>query len=217
MRGGFVNDMQRKAFFAKLGNSGSCVNRFSLAVPLSSVSEGFSSGMDSSVCKDPIVFSLKDDIRKIVALGDFDIDAFADEYLGALEAVEARYGEEGLRAQALYIAGNLRAMNPEQDKYLDQLLSIGYNKPYTARSGTPGAISEVAYERLVDSFTEYSRNKSGPGLIGMDVFRSFAEMRGIPLDHALAANDWAPEHLTEEARAAVKSAEERVKIEGINV
>lgn len=163
-------------------------------------------------------FSLKDDVRKIVALGDFDINPYAQSYIDGLDKAELLGGEQGVRSQALYIASNLTTMNDEQDKRADELLSIGYNKPYTNMGGDKDILSEIQYERLVGAFTEYSADKkNAEGLIDTGVFASFAEKRGVPLEWALAANDWPDEMLDEGAKGAVANAWRTVKIKGINV
>ena len=54
-------------------------------------------------------------------------------------------------------------------------------------------------------------------LISLDDFKAFAEYRGIPLDIALKVNDYLKEYLTPEAREAVKIADKKIKVKGIDI
>jgi len=58
---------------------------------------------------------------------------------------------------------------------------------------------------------------SEPELIGLDDFKKFADSRGVSLDMALKANDWLQGYLTPEAKEAVKKADEKIKVVGIDI
>jgi hypothetical protein len=139
--------------------------------------------------------------------------------MDALNEAEDLYGEKGVRIQALYISSNLIAENDEQDRILDQLQALGYDKPYKgAEKSDEYDMTEIQLERLVDAFTEYSLDRrDADGKVDMAIFEGFAKERGISLEKALVANDWVDDVLTPEASIAVKNAWEKVKVKGINV
>ena len=164
-------------------------------------------------------FSLRDDIRKLVASGEFKVDPYAQAYIDALDEAETLGGDQAVRTQALYIASNLVSGNEKQDEILDMLSAIGYNKPYTKKPSVSVGLEmdEIQYERLIDSFEKYSENKfDSNNKIGLGVFKDFAAIRNIPVEKALVANDWVDDALTPEAAAAVRDAWNKVKIKGIN-
>ena len=183
------------------------------------------------------LFSLKEDIKKLVASGEFKVNPYARAYLDALDNAEAiddiRYAEdakvsdevipredEAVRTQALYIASNLTSDNEKQDDILDMLIAIGYNKPYTKKHSVSEGLEmdEIQYERLTDAFEVFSENRFDKNhKIGLNVFEDFAKSRNIPLEKALVANDWVEDALTPEASSAIKDAWNKVKIKGINV
>jgi hypothetical protein len=196
-----LRDDQRRAMFANMGNRFSCGSKCTL------VSNDFNK------------FSVKSDIKGLIDGGGFKMNPYASAYYNSLDDSEALGGDEGVRAQALYLASNLTSENQMQDEILDQLVAIGYNKTYTKKPSVSVGLDmdEIQYERLVDAFTEYSEDLFGADRkLGIDAFKSFADKRGIPLEKALVANPWVEESLTPEAAVAVKDAWTKVKIKGLN-
>jgi hypothetical protein len=103
----------------------------------------------------------QDMVRKIIYDANFDLDPYAQQYISALDESEARYGEKGVRTQALYIYGNLQARTDKQKLAKQMLKDIGDNNPIrTELEAIPDNIMpELELEAITDAFERFSEGK----------------------------------------------------------
>lgn len=164
-------------------------------------------------------FSVKDDVKKLIAVGGFRLNPSAEKYYDALDDIESNYGDRGVRDQALNIVTHLDAVNDEQRGVIERLKSIGNEGTNIERSASVNInIDEMERKKLVNSFMDFSKDKfNNDRKIDMGVFESFAARNNIPIEEALIANDWVEEALTPDAASAVKDAWNKVNVRGVGI
>jgi len=104
-------------------------------------------------------FSLKDDVKKMVAIGEFQLDPEARVLVDALDDAEMVGGDDGVKEQILHITSALVPVSDEQEDIVNRLTSIAYDKPYVMEKQ---AVQTYEEERPVDFAPSVAYPMAGP-------------------------------------------------------